>query len=212
MRGRRSRRPRPFSPDRNVPVPPIASGPLTSSAVTRSRLLSLAITLAAAGLPPASLHAQQAPARSWFVQAGAAEHANAINVGLTRDWRWQKQYSLGRVTGYWEGTLGRWFVQGRRDSTQVGLTPVLRLYPDAWRPGWFVEGGIGVNAISPRYDNGRKRFSTTFQFGDHAAVGKRFGAGQRQEWSLRLQHYSNARIEQPNPGENFLQLRYSRVW
>ena len=29
------------------------------------------------------------------------------------------------------------------------------------------------------------------------------------EWSLRFQHFSNGRIKNPNPGENFLQFRYT---
>ena len=31
----------------------------------------------------------------------------------------------------------------------------------------------------------------------------------RQEVSLRFQHFSNAGIKEPNPGENFFQVRYS---
>ena len=46
--------------------------------------------------------------------------------------------------------------------------------------------------------------------GDHIAIGKRFGADQQHEWSLRFQHFSNGRIKNPNPGENFLQFRYTQ--
>lgn len=173
--------------------------------------MSLASLLLACVAAPAAL-AQDAPTRSWFVQGGVAERSESVNVGLTRDWRWRKAYDIGTLTGYWEGTLGRWRVDGQRDSTVIGLTPVLRLHPHRWSPGWFVEAGIGLNVITPLYDNGKDRFSTAFQFGDHLAVGKRFGAARQHEWALRIQHYSNARIKQPNPGENFLQLRYSRVW
>ncbi|WP_454828977.1 acyloxyacyl hydrolase [Pseudoxanthomonas wuyuanensis] len=163
---------------------------------------------------PAFAQQAQTPRTAWFVQAGVSENNQSLTIGATRDWRWQKQYRLGLATGYWEGAVGRWLVNGRgsHDVTQIGLTPVLRLYPQAWRPGWFIEGGIGANVIFPTYDDGKKRFSTTFQFGDHLAVGKRFGQQQQHEWALRFQHFSNARIERPNPGENFLQLRYSRQW
>jgi hypothetical protein len=51
-----------------------------------------------------------------------------------------------------------------------------------------------------------KRFSTAFNFGDHIGIGYRTGRG---EWSLRLQHFSNAGIDTPNPGEDFVQLRWS---
>jgi len=31
----------------------------------------------------------------------------------------------------------------------------------------------------------------------------------RISWMLRVQHISNARIKRPNPGGNFVQLRYA---
>ena len=34
--------------------------------------------------------------------------------------------------------------------------------------------------------------------------------GYRHELALRLQHFSNAGIKHPNPGENFVQLRYAQ--
>jgi lipid A 3-O-deacylase len=42
--------------------------------------------------------------------------------------------------------------------------------------------------------------------------GRRHAPGRREaaDLSLRLQHVSNAGIKEPNPGENFVQLRYAR--
>ena len=51
-------------------------------------------------------------------------------------------------------------------------------------------------------------FSTKFQFGDHIGVGARFGAANRHDLGLRLQHVSNGGIKNPNPGINLLLLRY----
>ena len=59
------------------------------------------------------------------------------------------------------------------------------------------------------YETDRKRFSTTFNFGDHLAVGRNFGQRSEHELSLRLQHFSNGGIKHPNPGEDFIQLRYA---
>lgn len=87
---------------------------------------------------------------------------------------------------------------------------MLRLHPRGWGEGWFIEGGSGVNAVFPTYGAGRKMFSPPFDFGDHLAVGKRFGRRLQHEWTLRFQHFSNGRIEKPSPGENFLQVRYTR--
>ena len=93
--------------------------------------------------------------------------------------------------------------------TQLGLTPVLRYRFDGGDSPWFAEAGIGVNVLAPVYRDGDRQFSTAFNFGDHLALGRSFGAGGRQELSLRLQHFSNAGIKHPNPGINFVQLRYS---
>lgn len=148
------------------------------------------------------------PRTAWFVQGGVAEDAHALTVGASRDWRWEKQYRYGHVSGQWQAEIGRWHSDSD-NSTQVGFTPALRWRPNGWSEGWFVEGGIGVNVIFPKYNTRKKEFGTTFNFGDHIAVGKTFGADRQHEWSLRFQHFSNARIEKPNPGENFLQFRYT---
>lgn len=142
------------------------------------------------------------------LQGGIAEDTHSLIIGASRDWQWEKQYRYGHVSGQWQGEVGLWH-SDRANSTQVGLTPALRWRPRAWREGWFLEGGIGLNVIFPKYGTRRKAFSTTFNFGDHIALGKRFGVRHQHEWSIRVQHFSNARIEQPNPGENFLQFRYA---
>ena len=149
------------------------------------------------------------PRSAWYVQGGVAEDAQSLTVGMSRDWQWEKQYRYGHISGQWQGEVARWHSDSQ-NSTQLGVTPALRWRPNGWDNGWFVEGGIGVNVIFPKYDTRKKEFSTTFNFGDHIAVGKRFGADQQHEWSLRFQHFSNGRIKNPNPGENFLQFRYTQ--
>jgi lipid A 3-O-deacylase len=86
---------------------------------------------------------------------------------------------------------------------------VLHLHPDGSLSHWFAELGVGANYIVPVFDSGHKRFSTEFNFGDHVAIGRQFGLHGRQEISLRVEPFSNAGIEHPNPGENFLQMRYA---
>ena len=34
----------------------------------------------------------------------------------------------------------------------------------------------------------------------------------QEKLALRIQHFSNGSIKKPNPGENFIQLRYSHSW
>lgn len=92
-------------------------------------------------------------------------------------------------------SVARWHSDSRT-STQLARDPGAALAPrTGWDNGWFVEGGIGVNVIFPKYDTRKKEFSTTFNFGDHINIGKRFGADQQHEWSLRFQHFSNGRIK-----------------
>lgn len=155
-----------------------------------------------------------------FLQAGRADsETQTYAAGATWDWGWHRQYSFGSVSGYSEASFGRWVTDigggGSAWETQVGITPVLRLQPTSvhsWARRWFAEIGIGANLILPIYRSEEKRFSTTFNFGDHFAIGRQFGAHQQHELALRVQHFSNGGIDEPNPGENFVQLRYSRRW
>lgn len=147
-----------------------------------------------------------------FVQGGWWRHVRTATVGATWDWHWQRESAVGTLTGYTEVALGRWQTNGTGDDrgyTRFGVTPVLRLYPKALGDDWFAELGIGANLISPIYHNGGDQFSTTFNFGDHLALGRRFGANGEHELGLRFEHFSNAGIKRPNPGQNFLQVRYA---
>jgi hypothetical protein len=146
-----------------------------------------------------------------FAQLGRASETTTITAGA--QWNWNRRRHLGAcalVTAYGELALGHWRADrggGHAIVTQVGFTPVLRCWPSGSTTGWFVEGAIGVNALTPIYRTRDKRFSTAFNFGDHIALGYRMPQGRHWEWLLRLQHFSNAGIDHPNPGENFVQLR-----
>lgn len=197
-------------PALTAPSPARTFSPV-SRAVRRAPFLSApCAVLAAALLATASAPARAAPDHV-FVQAGAGENAAQVALGVTQPWDWQHPFAGGTLTGLWELAVGRWRGKDARGAatraTQIGITPSLR-----WTPGtsrWFVEGGIGLNVITPRYRKHDDHFSTTFNFGDHLAIGRRLGADDRGELSLRAQHFSNGGIRKPNPGEQFLQLRLS---
>jgi hypothetical protein len=97
--------------------------------------------------------------------------------------------------------------------SQIGITPTFRLWAHA-EHGWYGEAAVGVNYLTPNYQDSDRRFSTKFNFGDHLGVGYRWGDGQSnvpyQELTLRVEHFSNAGIREPNPGINLLELRYTR--
>lgn len=148
-----------------------------------------------------------------FVQAGIGDNnTQSYTAGVLWDWNWQYSTRLGKVTGYSDISAGRWIVSSATEhsntwATQLGITPVFRQH--FGESGLFAEVGIGANYILPLYQSGTKRFSTQFNFGDHVAIGKQFGHEDKEELALRFQHYSNAGIDHPNPGENFFQLRYT---
>jgi lipid A 3-O-deacylase len=116
------------------------------------------------------------------------------------------------VSGMTEAYLSEWSARGvgeRRAFTQLAVLPLVRLRFRGGASPWFVEGGIGISAMSPIYRTGTKEFSTSFNFVDTVGIGRSLDAQHRHELSLRVQHVSNADIKTPNPGENFLQLRYA---
>jgi lipid A 3-O-deacylase len=147
---------------------------------------------------------------SAFVQAGFGDQkTDAYLAGATWNVPWHQDFGIGWFGVFVEAAFGRWHTDGRHDSTawptQISTTPVLRFHPSL-APSWFAEIGVGANYIVPLFKSGHKRFSTEFNFGDHVALGREFG---RSEVSVRIEHFSNAGISHPNPGENFMQVRYA---
>lgn len=145
-----------------------------------------------------------------FVQEGVGDQKTQSSVlGLAWALRWRHEFLAGTLSAYIEGAFGRWHTDGRDGATawitQVGATPAFRLQPSR-ALNWFAEIGIGPSYIVPLFKTGSKRFSTKFNFDDHISVGREFG---RSEMSLRVEHFSNAGISHPNPGQNFAQLRYT---
>lgn len=145
---------------------------------------------------------------------GAASDARATSVGLRWDLPWRRAWGWrGVLTAHAEFALGNWRADAGGDrssavSTQAGLTPVVRYTFDG-AVGWFAEAGVGANFIAPVYRSNDKRFSTVFNFGDHIGLGCRSALRCGWEWALRVQHFSNAGITRPNPGENFVQLQFA---
>lgn len=176
-------------------------------------LAACALALAASG----SLHAQSATnadSPSLYLQGGVArEDSQAVTIGATLPWNgWQKAWGGGELRGHWDVYASQWRADGavgRVHSTVLGVSPTLRLRHDGGRSAWFTEGGLGINYASPRYVTLHKAFSTRFNFASHLAIGFNHGAQRQHEWQLRIQHTSNGGIKKPNPGQNFLQLRYA---
>jgi lipid A 3-O-deacylase len=147
-----------------------------------------------------------------FLQVGEGDqNTQSYAGGLT--WQPSCQFRLGPMvlSGYVEATFGKWFTRDlpgvdHRWVSQYELAPVMRARPDGAWNALFAEVGIGTNYIDPLFNTEHKQFSTRFQFGDHFGVGIDLGS---HELAVRVEHFSNASIRDPNPGENFVQLRYA---
>jgi len=176
---------------------------------TSSALLLCASTLGAALAQDAS----RSP--TLYVQADLADHStDSLTLGGTLPWNgWEYSLWGSAVRGHWDISVSRWSFHAAPDRSSslmlLGVTPTLRLHPGGGRSAWFWEAGVGVTVSNRRYVTRHKEFSTRVNFASHAGVGVYLGARHQHELMLRVQHISNARIKRPNPGENFIQLRYA---
>ena len=128
------------------------------------------------------------------------DHTNLLRIAVTDRWR-EVPRELGAgwsFAGYWEISTGVWD-NSHESTADVAATPVFRFE----RSSFYVEGAIGFHLVQTHVSASRT-FSTAFQFGDHIGAGLR---SRHWDWSMRLQHLSNASIRRPNPGINFLLLR-----
>lgn len=150
-----------------------------------------------------------------YLQAGRARgDTDALTLGVTLPWKsFRRELWGGELRGHWDLHVSRWSFDaapgGSGHSTLLGITPVLRLTPNQGHSAFFVEAGIGATLADKRYRTPEREFSTRFNFASHLGAGLRLGAQRQHELLLRVQHVSNAGIKHPNPGNNFVQLRYA---
>jgi lipid A 3-O-deacylase len=154
------------------------------------------------------------PRRVFIDGARAAGQVGLVSVGVQLPWDLRRPFLGGELTGHWDAHVAHWQAPAeraageRRRWTQLALVPTLRLRFDGGRSAWFVEGGVGLSVLDGDYTTQRKTFSTRFNFTDHQGIGVNFGAHQRHEIMLFIRHVSNGGIRKPNPGEDFVQIRY----
>lgn len=174
------------------------------------RLLASAAAVAALSC---NVHAMDLMPHGAFVVGGvAARGTDTLSAGVIWPWAWRKEAGGGELSALTEGYVSYWKARatvGRQSFTQLGLVPLLRYRPNQGRSDWFAEAGIGISTTDRLYNTPNKQFSTRFNFVDTIGVGRSFGAQRQHELGLRVVHMSNGGIKYPNPGENFLQLRYA---
>ena len=137
---------------------------------------------------------------------------NMYRVGVQWDWK-KKLIEIGNwhLGGYWESSFGYWdnnsFARTHSSIIDFGFTPVFRLQPN--NPAGFspyAELAVGIHVLSHTSVSTQRQFGSSFQFGDHAGAGVRFGGKGQYDIGYRYQHLSNAGIKGPNQGINYHQL------
>jgi len=157
---------------------------------------------------PVNAHTPAMYLQYGFIQHGSYE----ITAGVTLPWQ-QQTLEVKGLSLHWDVGLSRWSAhtpKGRRNTQVLGIKPVLRWRANQGQSRWFYEVGVGASyALNRRYETRDRHFSTRFNFASHAGVGYLLGVQYQHEVLLRIEHHSNASMKHPNPGENFLQLRYA---
>lgn len=143
----------------------------------------------------------------WTPGAGGRTHAGTI--GLSRPLR--VNGIDGAFSSHGEVFVSTWRArldEGHRLHTQVGAIATLRYrFANGVSP-WFADAGLGISVLDRQYRAQGREFSSRFQFTEILGVGRSFGMRGEHELSVRVQHFSNAGVRKPNPGENFVRLRY----
>jgi lipid A 3-O-deacylase len=159
-------------------------------------------------------HAFDATPDGVSVQAGAGTHGAAIaGVGLIWDWDFERLRRKAELTAHTELMVNEWRAHrvggGNRSYTQLVLLPSLRMRLARGASPWFFEVGIGASYMDRLLVTPEKQFSTQWNFFDVLGVGHTLGGPDgKHELGLRWIHVSNLGIKKPNPGQDFLQLRY----
>jgi len=174
------------------------------------RRIAASALLVAAG----STHAADFLPDTVFVHAGAGpKRVNAIGAGLVWTGDWERPLYGGLLRGQFEVAMSQWrardFGGGQQVFQQFVLLPLLRLQADQGRSPWFGEFGIGFSWLDRRYVTPTQDMSKQFNFYDVLGVGYQLGEERRHELALRYTHVSNGGLKKPNPGEDFLMLRYA---
>ncbi|UAW97919.1 acyloxyacyl hydrolase [Halopseudomonas nanhaiensis] len=118
---------------------------------------------------------------------------------------WQTQSQNVRLGGYWDAGVVRW---SGLDTTSVGVSPVLRLeFGQGGAVTPYLELGIGAAYFTrSSINNGDPDLGSRFHFEDRLGAGLRFSGGS--ELGVRIYHYSNAGLKEPNQGIENASLFY----
>jgi len=150
-----------------------------------------------------------------------AEGGSAVKSSSTTSAVLGFTWSLGEAHVLWGGaatTYGDLFISEWKARRVVGENQIYYLQIGAiasaryrfaeGHSSWFADAGLGITTMDRTYQTPSHSFSTRFQFTPVLSAGRNFGVHGSHELSVRFQHFSNGGIREPNPGQNFLRLRY----
>jgi len=122
------------------------------------------------------------------------------------------QKLIGDSRFYFETSVNMWQYDHTGESesnTLLAMSPVIQ-YPafNFSNTPVYLEAGIGISLIKNTYFAG-KDISTHYQFEDRIGLVASF---EQVDVALRVIHYSNAGLKEPNPGLNFLTLSVAKYF
>lgn len=180
------------------------------------------LALPTALLAQASADPGERGGRSLYLEAGLSPDSGArtqsysLGVLLPSNLLAGLPRQAGPLTLHWNLWVSHWRVPqafgGHGGQTQIGGLAAWRYAPGGPASPWFAELGLGLTAMDGLYATPQRQFSTRWQFTEVVGLGYRFGAQRSQEISLRFQHFSNGGVKRPNPGENFVRLRWAHAF
>ncbi|HYP82428.1 acyloxyacyl hydrolase [Variovorax sp.] len=193
--------------------------PAQRAGTLRNRPWWLALFLAVSVAAPGTALAFGDQARGVYFDAGGVPVADldvgtwVAGIGVLLPWKLDALPAGGAHSFYWDLFLNNWNAQDDFDShtnfAQVGAALYWRYRFDEGRSPWYGELGLGGSLMDRLYHTPERQFSTRFQFTEAIGMGLSLGDHGQHELGLRIQHFSNADIRLPNPGETFLRLRYA---
>lgn len=178
----------------------------------------LALACLVGGAPVLAQPIPSNPSPTMYLQAGAGDDSSrALVLGVTLPWKsWSWSLGSGQVRGHWDLYAGAWsgrdLAQQRFHTAVFGGGPSLRWRGQQGASPWFLEAGTGLMVSNKHFYANHERMATRWNFASHIGLGMNWGLHQAHELSLRLQHASNASAKKPNPGVNFLLLRYAHAF
>lgn len=143
---------------------------------------------------------------------GTGQSGFTGRIGLGFDWErsWLRS-DTSRLTGYWDIGLTHWEGGSQASSrTTLSFAPVFVYEFSKWSTITpFIEAGVGVSLFSGTRA-GDRNLGSSFNFEDRLGAGVKFANNDRI--GLRVIHYSNAGLKEPNAGIESYSFFYTHAF